>query len=348
MSELRYDPLRKNWVIIAAQRGRRPGNFQNAESGSPAAESTLGKTSCPFCPGNEEMTPPEVMAVRQEGTSPDSSGWSVRVIPNKYPALTTATPFNPGNRGTHVSGSGFGLHEVIIETQEHSLEIEDLSVEELGVLFRVYGRRLEELNSDIRFKAVVIFKNRGQEAGATLGHSHSQIMALPVIPNLIDDELSSCRDHLDKSGQCLMCSIIEEEIRDGARVVVEDDRFLVFAPFPSSTPFELFIVPRKHLHDFSMVEEADLRGLASVFKETLQRLNAAMDKPPYNLIYHSSPPSGSSKVKSPPDPVGRYYHWYIQISPKTTKPAGFERGTGIAINPTPPEEAAEVLRNIKI
>jgi len=348
MSDLRYDPLRRAWVIIAAQRGRRPVDTVSAGSDRVMEDPLRGVSPCPFCPGNEAMTPPEIMSVREQGTDPDSPGWSVRVIPNKYPALTPEAPFTPKDFGPYAAGSGFGVHEVVIETPDDNLEIEDLSIEDLSGLFRVYGQRLKELNGDGRFRAVLIYKNRGAEAGATLGHAHSQIIAMPVMPALMDEELSNCREQFLENGQCLMCTIVSVEIKDKARIVAENDRYLAFAPFPSRTPFEIFIVPRGHLHDFSMVEDAHLSPLAEVFRETLRRLNTALGHPPYNLIFHSSPPPTENKGDSPADPVESYYHWYLQLIPKTTKMAGFEWGTGFSINPTPPEEAAQTLRNIKL
>jgi len=348
MSELRYDPFKRTWVIIASERGQRPSDNQFPESDTVQGEMAAGGTACPFCPGNEAMTPPEILAIREPDTGPDTPGWKVRVIPNKYPALTTESPFSPEVLGPHMIGAGFGIHEIIIETPEDNLPIEDLPVEHLADVLKIYVERLSELNGDGRFRTVLLFKNHGAEAGATLGHSHSQIMAIPVVPNLITDELSSCREHFHKSGRCMMCRIIEEETQERVRVVVEDDRYLVFAPFSSSVPFELRIVPREHCQDFSRVEDADLTHLSEVMKQTLKRLNTALDDPPYNFILHTSPPPPVKKGDESSGLVEEYYHWYFELTPRTTRPAGFEWGTGFFINPTAPEEAAEVLRNIKI
>jgi UDPglucose--hexose-1-phosphate uridylyltransferase len=348
MSELRYDPFKRTWVIIASERGQRPRDNQFPKPDTVQGKMASGGPACPFCPGNEAMTPPEILAIREPDTGPDTPGWRVRVIPNKYPALTTESPFNPEGLGPHLIGAGFGTHEIIIETPEDNLQIEDLPREHLADVLKIYVERLNELNSDGRFRTVLLFKNRGAEAGATIGHSHSQIMAIPVVPRFITDELSSCREHFNESGRCMMCRIIEEETQERVRVVVEDERYLVFAPFSSSVPFELRIVPREHCQDFSRVEDADLTHLSEVMKQTLKRLNTALDDPPYNFILHTSPPPPVKKGDEPSGPVEEYYHWYFELTPRTTRSAGFERGTGFFINPTAPEEAAETLRNVVI
>ncbi len=348
MSELRYDPFKRTWVIIASGRGQRPRDNRFTESDALPEKMASVDNTCPFCPGNEAMTPPEILAIREPDTGPDTPGWKVRVIPNKYPALTTESPFSPEVLGPHRIGAGFGIHEVVIETPVDNLQIEDLPVEHLADVLKIYAERLAELNTDGRFRTVLIFKNRGVEAGATLKHSHSQIMAIPVVPNLITDELSSCREHFHQSGRCMMCRIIEDEIRERVRVVVEEDRYLVFAPFSSSVPFELRIVPREHCQDFSRVESADLLHLSEVMKMTLKRLNTALADPPYNLILHTSPPPPVNKEDGHAGSVEDYYHWYFELTPRTTRLAGFERATGFFVNPTSPEEAAQILRNIEI
>ncbi|TNF48320.1 galactose-1-phosphate uridylyltransferase, partial [bacterium] len=290
----------------------------------------------------------EIYAIREPDTGPDTPGWRVRVIPNKYPALTTGSVFRPQFHGPHMIGEGFGIHEIVIETPEDNLQIEDLPVGHLAEVLGVYRMRLGELNGDGRFRTILIFKNRGVEAGATLGHSHSQIMAIPVVPNLIADELISCLEHFQENGQCMMCRIIEEETQDQVRVVDESDGYLVFAPFSSSVPFELRIVPREHDEDFSRIEDADLLQLSRIMKETLKRLNTALDNPPYNLTLHTSPPPPVREGDGPDGPVEDYYHWYFELTPRTTRLAGFEWGTGFFINPTAPEEAAETLRKVTV
>ncbi|UCG39671.1 MAG: galactose-1-phosphate uridylyltransferase [bacterium] len=345
MSELRYDPVRKTWVIIATERGMRPTHIQRPETPLHA----VSRAVCPFCPGNEGRTPPEILAIRNPGTQPNSPGWKVRVIPNKFPALTIESPQKRYGKGIYDVVSGFGAHEVIVETPNDQEQMADFTIAHMRDVFSVFRDRLADLMKDHRFRYIMIFKNYGSEAGATLCHSHSQIIAIPVTPSLVTVELNSVRDYYMRKERCMMCDIIHQELEDGERIVINEERFVVFAPFASSFPFELRIAPKTHNHDFSVLDEDHLQHFAAVVKETLLRLRKVLNDPPYNFILHTAPPV----TRRPGKPeywtsISSDYHWHLELIPRMTMIAGFEWGTGFQINPTSPEDAARFLREAEI
>lgn len=345
MSELRYDPLKQNWVIIATERAVRPMHFNRGEE-RPAEGSCK---TCPFCPGNESRTPPEIMAIREPDTAPNTPGWKVRVIPNKFPALSLENPPKRYGRGNYDIVSGFGVHEVVVETPEDSLQMVDFSIQQLRDVFFTYRERLRDLKKDERLRYIMVFKNYGQEAGASLFHSHSQIIGIPVTPNLVATELASARDYYGQKERCMMCDILYQEVQDGERVVINQEKFIAYAPFASSFPFELRIVPKDHSHDFGSADENTLQHFASVVKEVLQRLKKVLNDPPYNFILHTSPPQTRRPGK--PDywaSIENDFHWYLELIPRMTMVAGFEWGTGFHINPTSPEDAAGFLREADV
>jgi len=345
MSELRYDPMRKTWVIIATERGMRPINVQRREH----VRNSTTEMVCPFCPGNENRTPPEIMAIRDPGSPPNGPGWKVRVIPNKFPALTIESPQERFGKGIYDVVSGFGAHEVIVETPDNTMQMADFSLSHLREVFGVYRSRLRDLMRDVRFRYIMIFKNHGSEAGASLCHSHSQLIAIPVTPSLVAIELASVRDYYRLKERCMMCDLIHQELEDGERMVINEEKFIVFAPFASNFPFELRIVPKKHNHDFSLVDDDTLVHLAAVVKEVLGRLRKVLDDPPYNFILHTAPPM-THRVGKPYywSSIGDDYHWHLELIPRLTMIAGFEWGTGFQINPTSPEDASRFLREAQI
>ncbi len=341
MSELRYDPMRKTWVIIATERGMRPLNVQRREQ----ARIQTAETVCPFCPGNEGRTPPEILAIRDPGSPPNGPGWKVRVIPNKFPALTIETPQERYGKGIYDVVSGFGAHEVIVETPDNTMQMADFSLSHLQDVFGVYRSRLRDLMRDVRFRYIMIFKNHGSEAGASLCHSHSQLIAIPVTPSLVAIELASLRDYYRLKERCMMCDLVHQELEAEERIVLDEEKFVVFTPFASNFPFELRIVPKKHSHDFSLVDDDTLAHFSLVIKEVLARLRKVLDDPPYNFILHTAPPM-THRVGKPYywSSIEDDYHWHLELVPRLTMIAGFEWGTGFQINPTSPEDASRFLR----
>jgi len=333
MPELRKDPVVGRWVIISTERSRRPSNFQ------PVSHEKSGDF-CPFCAGNEDKTPPEVWARREGGGAANTPGWQVRVVPNKFPALQIEGTLDRRAEGLYDKMHGVGAHEVVIEGPDHGLDLADLSVEHLQAVLTAYRERCLDLHRDKRFRYVLIFKNHGPAAGATLEHTHTQLIATPIIPLILQEELEGSRRYFELKERCIFCDIVAQETdeNNGRRVVSVTEHFLAVEPFAPRFPFETWILPRRHRSSFStMSDESEVRGLAEILKDTLQRLNRALDRPPYNFVIHTAPVSEGDVD---------YYHWHLEIMPKLTRVAGFEIGSGFYINPTPPEDAAQYLREI--
>ena len=335
MPELRKDPVVGRWVIISTERSRRPTNFTAAK-----VEKSSG--FCPFCPGNEDKTPPEVYASRQNGGGPNGPGWDVRVVPNKFPALQIEGALDRRGEGLYDKMNGVGAHEVVIESPRHDQDLSDLPIDHLVRVLSAYRERMVDLHRDRRFRYVLIFKNHGAGAGATLEHTHTQLIATPIIPKILQEELEGARRYFELKERCVFCDIVQQDSDDhnGRRIVTTNDRFLAIEPFAPRFPFETWILPRRHDASYQAVEDPqELTDLAAILKDTLSRLNRALDRPPYNFVVHTAPVSDGDL---------EYYHWHLEIMPKLTRVAGFEIGSGFYINPTPPEDAAQYLREIAV
>ncbi len=332
MPELRKDPVIGRWVIISAERGQRPTSFETIARSDSA-------TKCPFCPGHENQTPPEVLAFRDDDTAPDSPGWRLRVAPNKYPALKVEGELIREAKGIYDRISGIGAHEVIIETPEHDLDMADMTVGQIRDVLWAYRERMIDLEKDTRFKYILLFKNHGAAAGASLEHSHSQLIATPIVPKRVAEELAGSKAYYGFRERCVFCDVIRQELDEKERIVRDMDSFLSFAPFASRFPFETWIIPKSHQSSFLEMTEIQYTHLAACMKDALTRLKIALNDPPYNFMIHTRP---TSKI------AHEYFHWHIEIIPKMTRLAGFEWGTGFFINPTPPEEAAKFLAGVDI
>jgi UDPglucose--hexose-1-phosphate uridylyltransferase len=333
MPELRRDPVTGRWVIISTDRQKRPNDFRVERA------AIIGREQCPFCPGREAMTPPEVLSSRQNGSAANAPGWDVRVVPNKFPALQVEGTLDRSGDGMFDRMNGIGAHEVIIETPDHDRTMAAMSEPEIERVLWAYRERMLDLKRDIRLKHILVFKNHGYAAGATLEHPHSQLIALPVVPDFVREELEGARRHFEVKERCVFCDIVREEMRAGVRVVHENADVIALAPYAPRFAFETWFLPKQHGARF---EEAPLhvtQGLARLLKATLQRIDRALESPPFNLVVHTAPFV---------DGVGDHYHWHIELMPKLTRIAGFESGTGFSINPTPPEEAAKVLRSVRL
>jgi UDPglucose--hexose-1-phosphate uridylyltransferase len=333
MSELRQDPITKQWVIIASERAKRPHDFLQ-KSDPPSMPSF--KADCPFCPGNEKLTPPESMAFRQSGT-PNGPGWRVRVIPNKFAALVPEGSLERREEGRIFRKmDGIGRHEVVIESPGHDKPIalmEDSQVEEVVLAYR---ERYLALREDPRFKSIMIFKNHGIRAGTSLEHPHSQIVAIPVVPLSIRYRYEKAVSHFDDVGTCVFCDVIRENLRINSRVVCETERFLSFHPFASRAPFETWILPKMHQASFGLTMGDDVKEFAAMLKAVLRQFYRALNNPDFNFIINTAPFK---------DEDVDYYHWHLQILPRVTTPAGFELGTGMFINTAIPEETAAFMRD---
>ncbi len=343
MPEIRKDPISDRWVVVSTERGRRPAEFKSGGENPAFAE----QKSCPFCEGNESKTPKEVLAYRKPGTAPDTPGWTVRVMPNKFPALVVEGEINRTGIGLFDMMSGIGAHEVIVETPRHNETITDLPDAHVEKVLYAYRDRIRDLEKDKRFRYVLVFKNHGEAAGASLSHSHSQLIATPITPRYVKMELTNAREYFREKERCIFCDLIRQELSAGERIVAENEHFVVFTPFASRFPFEVWLLPRKHFSRFTEIGEEEMKYCARLLKDILARIKKTLFDAPYNYVLHTAP----NVVCRPgrPDYWGTIqydYHWHIEIIPRLTKTAGFEWGSGLYINPTPPEEAAKYLREI--
>lgn len=335
MPQLRQNPATKEWVIIATERAKRPEEFRQGAI-LPEPEKN---DHCPFCAGNEKLTPPEIFSYRAFGTKPDSPGWWIRVVPNQYPALRPEGKTNRLKLDDYfTSMAGVGEHEVLIESPEHNFNIATLEEKQVEEIFLAYRERYLELGQDPRFEMIIIFKNHGQSAGTSVRHPHSQLIATPVTPMHIRYRIEEAMRYFDGHGQCVYCDMIAKEQKLKERIVLETENFIVFEPFASRSPFETKVIPKKHGSTFSSISPDHAKELAFVMKQTLEKIYKALNDPDYNFVLFSSPCHERDL---------EYYHWYFQILPRVTAVAGFEIGSGIYINTVIPELAAKYLRDVR-
>jgi UDPglucose--hexose-1-phosphate uridylyltransferase len=333
MPELRKDPVTGRWVIISTDRQKRPNDFRFERA------ATIGREQCPFCPGHESLTPPEVMAYRQNGSARNAPGWDVRVVPNKFPALQVEGTFDRQGEGIFDRMNGIGAHEVIIETPHHDRTLAAMSEPEIERVLWAYRERMLDLKQDRRLRYILVFKNHGAAAGATLEHTHSQLIALPIVPDFVREEIDGARRHFAIKERCVFCDIVRQDVSEGRRVILENADIVALAPYAPRFAFETWLLPKRHGARFEEAPRHEYGSLARLLKQVLQRMDRALETPPYNLIVHTSPFS---------EETADVYHWHVEIMPKLTRVAGFEWGTGFYINPTSPEEAARVLRGVRL
>jgi UDPglucose--hexose-1-phosphate uridylyltransferase len=326
--ELRKDPVLGRWVIISTDRARRPSDF--------APEPVRPRTSnCVFCEGNEDKTPPEIVAGRASDTGRNSPGWTYRVVANKFPALRVEGELEPTGEGLYDRMTGVGAHEVVIESPQHAASLATMPVDAVADVLLAYRERLRDLRKDPRLEYVLVFKNYGEAAGASLEHPHSQLIATPIIPIMVSEELTASARYFDLKERCVWCDILRQERRDRRRLVIDAHGFAAISPFAPRFPFETWILPTRHRSAFEDSEVDELRGLATVLREFLIRLGGVLGDPPFNYMLHTAPLR---------EPGLDHFHWHLEIIPKLTRVAGFEWGSGFFINAVSPEDAAAALR----
>jgi UDPglucose--hexose-1-phosphate uridylyltransferase len=330
MPTLRKNPITNQWVIIATERAKRPVEYK-------VERRSLATSYCPFCAGNEEATPPEIRVYRTHGEADESTPWSVRVVPNKYPALRVEGALDRHGEGIYDMMEGIGAHEVIIEAPDHVVELSALSVRQITTVLWAWRDRIVDLKNDSRLKCAVVFKNHGAEAGATVEHAHSQLIALPVVPLQLKEELDGARRYFEFRERCVYCDIISQELDTGKRIVFENSDVVAIAPFASRFPFETWFLPRRHQAAYERGDQRLFESMAEAMRTVMRKLDVALNKPAFNLMLHTSP-FGMEDVP--------HYHWHFELIPKLNRVAGFEWGTGFHINPTPSETAASHLRDI--
>jgi UDPglucose--hexose-1-phosphate uridylyltransferase len=338
MPELRKDPIVGRWVIIATERARRPGNFVDA---------TFHNTDpkdCPFCHDKDSK---EIYALRDP--KDPQAPWKVRVVESGTPLFSGTGSVHRRGHGLYDMCDSFGAHEVVIETPEHIANMADLSVEQIKNVFETYSLRINHHKKNPDFQYALAYKNYGKAAGSRLiGHARSQIMATPVNPIRVKDKISGAKKYYEYHERCLFCDIIRQEKNSGERVVVETQHFLAVTPFASRFPFEVWVLPKVHACDFAEGVAGYENDLAKMMKELLLRIKIGMDDPAYNYVIQTAPfrleNSGGLKYRT----IEQDYHWHMEILPRISRVAGFEKGTGFYICPIPPENTARFLREVKI
>ncbi len=336
-NEVRKDYLLNRWVVIAKERKRRPTDFVKK-----AEERGVGV--CPLCPDNEHMTPPAVLVyLRSNGgirKDRDQNGfrhknWLIRCVPNLYPAFTPPDKEKVKVKESPVLANAVGHHEVLIESPRHDEHPGAARVSQLVHVINAYVDRLKDLSAKPYVKYVEIFRNHGRDAGASLSHAHTQIIATPFVPRIVDEELRTCRRFWTKTGECLFCDILRKE-KGGPRFIWENDSFFVFAPWASVHPLEFWILPKKHQSTLLDVSQKEINSLAKAFRACFGGLNSLLNDPSYNFGFHMAPSEEAHD----------YYHWHLEVYPRLAIWAGFEKSTGVFINVVPPEDAAAELKEV--
>jgi UDPglucose--hexose-1-phosphate uridylyltransferase len=333
MPEFRQNYATKEWIILAPERGKRPHDWARESKPETVAAVDPYVSDCPFCAGNEDKTTDAVYVW------PSENDWQVRVVSNKFAALQR--DLNPVRNldGAFLAAEGFGIADVVIEHPKHDRTLATMTVGEVEQVLRGYVARQVAMNADDRVNLVTIFRNHGARAGTSLEHPHSQIIATPIVPPHVRYPIERAVHHYDQYGRCVYCDMLGEEIRQGDRVIMETSGFVAFCPFAAKSPFECRIYPKRHLASFFLLGEQELAELAGMLRTVLAKIYHGLHNPDYNYIIRSAPVG---------DHDTRYLHWYMVIIPKITIPAGFELGSGIYINTTTPEDAAEFLRETDI
>jgi UDPglucose--hexose-1-phosphate uridylyltransferase len=328
MAELRREPVARRWVVITTENPMGPEDYTALEPSLPPFESV---ETCAFCPGHEAMTPPEVLSL---GDPP--AGWSVRVVPNKFPFFHIEGEFDRRPEGMYDVMRGLGVHEIVVESPDHQKHLATLLPSQIQKVLLACRTRTISLARDLRFQQILILKNY---PGVYNRHPHAHLLAMPVIPKRIDEEIEGALDYYRRKERCIFCDIIKEEIASGKRVIVESPHFLAFCPFASRYPFETWVIPKTHLPDFHTLEDEMMEDLSRVLQTVFQCFYRLLADPPYSLAVHSSPIQNRfHRVE---------YHWHIETRLRVGLREGFEWATGFFVNPTAPESAAAWLRGVR-
>jgi len=326
LPQLRKDPVTGRWVIISPERTRRRNDFI-ATQGLPKSQGP-----CPFCRGHEAETPPEILSYRENG----SGAWQTRVVPNKFPALRVEGMLERAGEGLYDHMSGIGAHEVIIETPEHRTSLAELPEKRVEDLFWAFRDRTLDLKRDTRLRYILLFKNHGEAAGASIEHTHSQLIALPVVPIQVQEELVGSRRYFEFKERCVFCDIVRQESATGARLILETEEIVALAPYAPRFSFETWLLPRAHYSHFETAHPSLIQSLAWAVRSVIRKMEKVLEFPAYNFLIHSAPVQETRM---------EHYHWHLEIIPRVTRVAGFEWGAGFYVNPTPPEESARYLRD---
>jgi UDPglucose--hexose-1-phosphate uridylyltransferase len=331
MSEFRQNMATKEWVILSADRGKRPSDFiKDNPRRQPVPPY---KDDCPFCKGNEHLTVEPTLVYSEEGQ------WKVRVVPNKYAALQPDQDTRRACVGSFLTAHGFGIAEVVIEHPRHDLTLARMTVDDVATVLRAYRDRQQAISRNPNVNLVTIFRNHGPRAGTSLMHPHSQIIATPIVPPHVRNPWEQAVMYYDEHGHCVYCDMMKEEIAQKVRIITETDHFVAYCPFAARSPFEARLYPKRHMPSFVSMQDDEITEMAGILRDLLARLYHCLDDPDYNFIIRSAA-IGDEDV--------RYLHWYMVVIPKVSIPAGFEMGSGIYINSVAPEDSALCLRETHI
>ncbi len=341
MPELRRDPVIGRWVIISTERAKRPDQFS---ASSVEKEALAPGEKCPFCEGNESMTPPEIYALRKPGTRPNGPGWEVRVIPSISPLLQIEGNLDRHGHGMYDLMNAKGAHEIVIDTPQHLRESQ-ISQDHIAKSVNVIVDRIQDLQNDPSIKYALIFKNYGQAAGGGhIKHSRLQIIGTPVNLKRVKEELAGAKRFFDYKDRCIFCDIIKQEIQAQKRIVAESKYFIAIAPFASRFPFETWIMPKEHACDFYRMDRNRIPDFAKAVTLVFGKTRKVIGDFPFNFVSHTAPFRRDAGKKGYWETIERDYHWHFEILPILTRVAGFEWGSGFYINPLPPEDACKSVR----
>ncbi len=329
MPHLRKDPITKRWIITSTSRSAKPTDFVSAEE--PKANSEL---TCPFCVGHDEKIEPPILS-----TFDENGNWKTRIIANKYPVLSeTSTDELPPNSILYESHSATGYHDVVIEYPTHNFNLYHATVDDFKSIFDIVVQRLKDLSNKKEMQYSLYFKNFGSDAGASLAHSHSQIITTPFIPINVMEDLHGTFDYYNTHVSCIYCAIVRQEQESGLRIVSENEKFIAFCPFASRSPYQISIMPKEHENSVLLLTEDDIYLFSSIVKDVFSKIYNVLGEPSFNYVLYTLPNHIRASYSAS-------YHWHFDILPKLSKLAGFEIGSGVYINSVLPEHAAEVLRN---
>lgn len=330
MPELRQNLITRDWVIIATERAKRPDEFAKKREEPPLPPHD---PACPFCPGNESTQSTPSLEIRENGE------WKVRIIANKFPALSAVGDRRLIIDGVHRSMAGVGIHEVIVEHRLHNATTALLANHDIANILRAYKQRYISLKQDPRLEATIIFKNHGETAGTSLAHPHSQVAATPIVPNQIRKRMEEAARFQDDNGECVYCRTIANELDDEKRIIVQTEHFVCFIPYAALSPFHTWIFPRRHASEFDQITDTEIDDLAAVLRSIVARLYYGLNNADYNYTIRSGPLHEGER---------EYIHWYLTIIPRVNRAAGFEMGSGMYINTALPEESAAFLRSVRV
>ncbi len=328
MAELRREPVARRWVVTITGNPKGPEDYVplRAVHAPPEPDGT-----CPFCPGHEGMAPPDILSLKTAG-----GGWSVRVVPNKFPFFHIEGEFDRRAEGMYDVMQALGAHEIVVESPDHRQHLATLEPSQIRNVLLAYRMRWTDLAQDPRFQQILVLKNY---PGVYNRHPHAHLLAMPVIPRRIDEEIEGVLDYGERKERCIFCDILKEEMDSGKRVIAETPHFLTFCPFASRYPFETWIVPKVHAPDFHTLRDELMEDLSRALRTLFQCFYRLLGDPPYSLAFHSSPVQSRFHRAE--------YHWHIETRLRVGLMEGFEWATGFFVNHTPPESAAAWLRSVR-